>query len=139
MKAEIKVLSNNCVNSNWSAGWKGDVGERCQCGYKCKKSVSVKRNGHTPYIYIIDEQEYDSLVKEQKKGYETVNPKKNSISEVNDTIISYIRMIAKHLEVEKEHNQMTMNVNFTPIPDPSRKGKRVEYNINLIVETKQDE
>jgi len=61
-KTKIKLLSKNCVNSQWPARGLNPNKESCQCSYgKCKVRVSVEANGHKPYIYVLTAQEYLSL------------------------------------------------------------------------------
>jgi hypothetical protein len=65
MKGKFKLLNNKCVNSNWIANWLASPKqESCQCGFKCKVSISIERNGHAPYNYIVDKSEYKKVQKE---------------------------------------------------------------------------
>ena len=64
MKGKFKLLNSNCVNSNWTASWLAKPNqEHCQCGFKCKVLVSIERNGHQPYTYIVDKAEYNKVEK----------------------------------------------------------------------------
>ena len=63
----VKLLSSSCVNSRWRACGLHDKGEHCECGYECKVRVSVERNGHAPYEYILTVKEYKRLKREEAK------------------------------------------------------------------------
>ena len=59
----IHIISENCVNSKWTAKWlaKGKQ-EYCQCPFECKIKVSIKRKNSPPYTYIITKAEYEQLL-----------------------------------------------------------------------------
>lgn len=44
----------------------GHKGETCQCIVSCKVSVTVEKNGHPPYKYVVTIREYRKLVLEEK-------------------------------------------------------------------------
>lgn len=56
---KITIIDKQCVNSKFGASW---LDGGCECGFKCKVKVEVERNGHNPYIYILDEKEYKTLL-----------------------------------------------------------------------------
>jgi len=65
MTGTFKLISKNCVNSLWPAYWFRKEGlETCQCGFECKVKVSIEKNGHKPYTYIVTKKEYNRLHKE---------------------------------------------------------------------------
>jgi hypothetical protein len=57
------IENQKCVNSNYKARFLADDNEDyCQCSIgDCKIRVSVEQNGHTPYTYILTEQELENL------------------------------------------------------------------------------
>ena len=63
----IKIISKQCVNSKWAANWTIFDGEKCQCMVSCKIRVSVAKNGHDPYTFIVTESEYLELLKNIKE------------------------------------------------------------------------
>ena len=68
MNTEIKLLSENCVNSNWKARWLADENEEhCECGFKCKVKVKIETTGHPPYTYIVTKKEYKNLLLKHNK------------------------------------------------------------------------
>lgn len=64
-RGTLRLLSRNCVNSNWPAYWlkKGQL-DYCQCGFDCKVKVSLQRNGNEKHTYVVTESEYKKLIAE---------------------------------------------------------------------------
>jgi hypothetical protein len=61
----FRLVSRNCVNSNWTASWLQRKGlDCCQCGFECKVRVEIERNGQPPHVFIVTKSEYNKLRKE---------------------------------------------------------------------------
>ena len=58
----LRILSSDCVNSKWRVSWLSKHDDSCQCGFKCKVRIEISRNGHKPYIYIVDKSELYKLI-----------------------------------------------------------------------------
>lgn len=61
--AIVKIIDNNCVNSNHHARWISSDEEPCECIVGCKIEVSVEQNGHKPYTYVVTQKELNQLEK----------------------------------------------------------------------------
>ena len=62
-KGEAHIIDGVCVNSKHRARFlASENDEYCQCSFgDCKVMVSISYNGHDPYMYILTEQEIESL------------------------------------------------------------------------------
>jgi len=62
-KGEAHIIYGICVNSKHKARFLADENEEfCQCSFgDCKVMVSISYNGHSPYMYILTEEEINSL------------------------------------------------------------------------------
>jgi len=62
-KGEAHIIDGICVNSKHKARFLAkDNEDYCQCAFgDCKVMVSISYNGHTPYTYILTEQEIKNL------------------------------------------------------------------------------
>jgi len=68
MNKKYKLVSNNCVNSNWKARFLAEENEEyCQCSFgECKVKVAIEHNGHLSHVYVLTEKELSSLDKPDK-------------------------------------------------------------------------
>lgn len=57
------TVGRTCVNSKWKARFlANESDECCQCGFgECKVKVVIKYNGHTPYTFVLTENEIANL------------------------------------------------------------------------------
>lgn len=62
-KGESHIIDGICVNSKHKARFLADENEEfCQCSFgDCKVMVSISYNGHSPYMYILTEEEINNL------------------------------------------------------------------------------